>query len=53
LVGSETRMCETLLKYIGVDAEVLRRYGIEPCDWVHAGFDDIYLMGIALSDLAH
>jgi len=46
----EVRMCETLLKYIGVDAEVLRRYGIEPCDWVHAGFDDIYLMGIILSD---
>jgi hypothetical protein len=43
-------MCETLLKYIGVDAEVLRRYGIEPCDWVHVGFDDIYLMGIILSD---
>jgi hypothetical protein len=46
----EVRMCETLLKYIGVDAEVLRRYGIEPCDWVHVGFDDIYLMGIILSD---
>jgi len=48
---SETWMCETLLMYIGVDAEVLRRYGIEPCDWVHAEFDEVYLMGIALSDL--
>jgi len=47
----EIRMCETLLMYIGVDAEVLRRYGIEPCDWVHAEFDEVYLMGIALSDL--
>jgi hypothetical protein len=47
---SETRMCETLLKYIGVDTEAFRKYGIEPCDWVHAGFDDIYLMGIILSD---
>jgi hypothetical protein len=47
---SETRMCETLLKYIGVDAEVLRRYGIEPCDWVHMEFNDVYFMGIILSD---
>ncbi|WP_143701562.1 LAGLIDADG family homing endonuclease [Vulcanisaeta sp. EB80] len=47
----EIRMCETLLKYIGVDAEVLRRYGIEPCDWVHVEFDEVYFMGIALSDL--
>jgi hypothetical protein len=49
----EVRMCETLLKYIGVDAEVLRRYGIEPCDWVHAGFDEVYFMGIALTDLGN
>jgi hypothetical protein len=48
----ENKMCETLLMYIGVDAEVLRRYGIEPCDWVHAGFDEVYFMGIALSDLS-
>jgi len=47
----ENKMCETLLMYIGVDAEMLRRYGIEPCDWVHADFDEIYFMGIMLSDL--
>ncbi len=47
----EIRMCETLLMYIGVDAEVLRRYGIEPCDWVHVEFDEVYFMGITLSDL--
>jgi len=47
----ENKMCETLLMYIGVDAEMLRRYGIEPCDWVHADFDEVYFMGIALSDL--
>jgi len=48
---SETRMCEELMRFIGIDTEMLRKYGIEPCDWVHAGFDEVYFMGIALSDL--
>jgi hypothetical protein len=46
----EVKMCEELMRFIGIDTEMLRKYGIEPCDWVHAGFDDIYLMGIILSD---
>jgi hypothetical protein len=48
---SEVRMCEELMRFIGVDVDEFRRYGIEPCDWVHAGFDEVYFMGIALSDL--
>ena len=47
----EIRMCEELMRFIGVDTETFRKYGIEPCDWVHAGFDEVYFMGIALTDL--
>jgi hypothetical protein len=49
----EVRMCEELMRFIGIDTEMLRRYGIEPCDWVHAGFDEVYFMGIALTDLGN
>jgi hypothetical protein len=27
---SETRMCEELMRFIGIDTEMLRKYGIEP-----------------------
>jgi len=47
----ENKMCEELLHFVGIDTEAFRKYGIEPCDWVHADFDEIYFMGIMLSDL--
>ena len=49
----EVKMCEELMRFIGIDTEMLRRYGIEPCDWVHVGFDEVYFMGIALTDLGN
>ncbi len=48
---NEIKMCEELWRFVGVNVEAFRRYGVEPCDWVHAEFDDVYFMGIVLSDL--
>jgi hypothetical protein len=47
----KVKMCEGLMRFIGVDTETFRKYGIELCDWVYAGFDEVYFMGITLSDL--
>jgi len=47
----EVKMCEELLHFIGIDTETFRKYGIELCDWVYVQTDDVYFMGIALSDL--
>jgi hypothetical protein len=49
---SESKMCESLLYYIGIDVETLRKHGINPCDWIYMQTDDVYFMGIALSDLS-
>jgi hypothetical protein len=31
---NEIKMCKTLLKYIDVDVNEFRKYGIEPCAWL-------------------
>jgi len=53
---SETKMCEELFKFIGIDVEAFRRYGIEPCIWLE-GLEELgdlkkpYWFGLRASDL--
>ena len=52
----ETKMCEELFKFIGIDVEAFRRYGIEPCIWLE-GLEELsdlkkpYWFGLRASDL--
>jgi len=54
---SETKMCEELFKFIGIDVEAFRRYGIEPCIWLE-GLEELsdlkkpYWFGLRTSDLS-
>ena len=53
---SETKMCEELFKFIGIDVNEFRRYGIEPCIWLE-GLEELsdlkkpYWFGLRASDL--
>ena len=54
---SETRMCEELWRFIGVDVDEFRRHGIEPCIWLKGleGLSDLrrpYWLGLARSDMS-
>ena len=54
---SETRMCEELWRFIGVDVNEFRRHGIEPCIWPKGleGLSDLrrpYWLGLARSDMS-
>ncbi len=52
----EIKMCEALLKYIGVDVNEFRKYSVEPCSWL-VGLETLsdlrrpYWLGMAKSDL--
>jgi len=52
----EIRMCEELFRFIGVDVNEFRRYGIEPCVWLN-GLEKLgdlrrpYWFGMARSDM--
>ena len=52
----EIKMCEALLKYIGVDVNKFRKYSVEPCSWL-VGLETLsnlrrpYWLGMAKSDL--
>ena len=53
---NEIKMCEELLRFIGVDVDEFRRYGIEPCIWLNGLelLSDLrrpYWLGMAKSDL--
>ena len=53
---NEIKMCEELLRFIGVDVDEFRRYGIEPCVWLNGLelLSDLrrpYWLGMAKSDL--
>jgi hypothetical protein len=53
----ETRMCEELWRFIGVNIDEFRRHGIEPCVWLN-GLEELdnlrnpYWLGLRVSDLA-
>ena len=53
----EVRMCEEMWKFVGIDVNALRRYGIEPCTWL-VGLDTLsdlrnpYWLGLRASDLS-
>ncbi len=53
---SETKMCEELFKFIGIDVNEFRRHGIEPCTWFN-GLEKLsdlkrpYWLGLRTSDL--
>jgi hypothetical protein len=53
----EVKMCEELWRFIGVDIDEFRRYGIEPCSWLE-GLEELnslknpYWLGLKVSDLA-
>jgi hypothetical protein len=54
---SETKMCEELFKFIGIDVNEFRKYGIEPCIWLDglellSGLRRPYWLGLRASDLA-
>jgi len=54
---SETWMCEELFKFIGIDVDEFRRYGVEPCIWLE-GLEELsdlkrpYWLGLAMSDMS-
>lgn len=48
---SEIKMREEMWRFIDIEVDEFRKYGIELCDWVYVQTDDVYFMGIALSDL--
>jgi hypothetical protein len=54
---SEARMCEEMWKFVSIDVDTFRRYGIEPCAWL-SGLELLsdlrrpYWLGLARSDLA-
>jgi hypothetical protein len=54
---NEIKMCEELLRFIGVDVNAFRKYGIEPCSWLEGleSLSDLrrpYWFGLRSSDLA-
>jgi hypothetical protein len=53
---SETKMCEEMFKFIGINVNDFRKYGIEPCNWLNGLelLSDLrrpYWLGLARSDL--
>jgi len=49
-------MCEELFKFIGVDVNEFRKYGIEPCAWLNglellSDLKNPYWLGLRVSDL--
>ncbi len=48
---NEIRMCERLWKFIDVDVNEFKRYGIDVCDWLYVKIDEIYFIGIVMSDV--
>jgi hypothetical protein len=54
---NEIRMCEELWRFVGVDVEAFRKYGVEPCIWLNGleTLNDLknpYWLGLRVSDLA-
>ena len=53
---SEVKMCEELWRFVSVDVDEFRKYGIEPCSWLE-GLESLhdlrrpYWFGLAKSDL--
>ena len=53
---NEVKMCEELMRFIGVDVNGFRKYGIEPCSWLN-GLEELsdlrrpYWLGLRASDL--
>jgi hypothetical protein len=54
---NEIKMCEEVWRFIGIDVNVFRKYGIEPCSWLK-GLEELnnlknpYWFGLKSSDLA-
>jgi hypothetical protein len=54
---SEVRMCEEMWRFVGVDVNEFRKYGVDPCVWLE-GLESLrdlrrpYWLGLAKSDLA-
>ncbi|WP_143701542.1 LAGLIDADG family homing endonuclease [Vulcanisaeta sp. EB80] len=54
---NETKMCEGLWRFVGVDTEAFRKYGMEPCIWLNglellSDLRNPYWFGLKASDLA-
>lgn len=53
---SETRMCEEVWQFIGVNVNEFKRHGIEPCNWLNglellSDLKKLYWFGLTKSDL--
>jgi hypothetical protein len=54
---SEVKMCEEMWRFVGVDVNAFRKYGIEPCIWLN-GLETLgdlrrpYWLGLRASDLS-
>jgi hypothetical protein len=52
----EVKMCEELMRFIGIDVDEFRKYGVEPCIWLE-GLESLrdlrrpYWFGLRASDL--
>ena len=44
--------CEELLRFIGIDVNMLKRHGINPCNWIYAETSIHYIIGIVASDIS-
>jgi hypothetical protein len=54
---SETEMCKEMFRFIGIDVNDFRKYGIEPCIWLKgleklSNLRNPYWLGLRASDLA-
>ncbi|MFP3296027.1 MAG: LAGLIDADG family homing endonuclease [Vulcanisaeta sp.] len=54
---SETEMCKEMFRFIGIDVNDFRKYGIEPCIWLKgleklSNLRNPYWLGLKASDLA-
>jgi len=54
---SETEMCKEMFRFIGIDVNDFRKYGIEPCIWLKgleklSNLRNPYWLGLRVSDLA-
>jgi len=53
---SETEMCEEMFRFIGIDVNDFRKYGIEPCIWLKgleklSNLRNPYWLGLRVSDM--
>jgi hypothetical protein len=57
LCWDEVKMCEEMFRFIGIDVDDFRKYGVEPCAWLSglkllSSLRNPYWLGLRASDLS-